>query len=155
MLTDDTGTCKTLVTTCHSFSGLAVVSSFVHAFSVSPLSSATASMAQEKRQSEFHPSWQGGRVTESMSVLTDPTYGILSSELTNCPRGERLFPKSWSGSTPLGGFAREVGAWLGHVDPKHEAGNLIQRITKGTHRATEAWTDGRHAEDDTYVELDC
>ena len=27
--------------------------------------------------------------------------------------GERLYPKSWSGSTPSGGFAREVAAWLG------------------------------------------
>ena len=31
---------------------------------------------------------------------------------------------------------------------------LIQRITNGTLRATEAWTDGRHAEDDKRVELD-
>ena len=30
-----------------------------------------------------------------------------------------------------------------------------QRITKGTLRASEAWTDGRHAEDDKLVELDC
>ena len=43
---------------------------------------------------------------------------------------------------------------LGHVDPKHEAGKLIQRITKGTLRAPEAWTDGRCAEDDKHVELD-
>ena len=146
-----------------------------------------------------------------MSVLTDPaTYGILNSELTNCPRtaavlgefaaqwqqmmgalqrveqeavssqspanaienigrtridatagrlrlkdGERLYPKSWSGSTPIGGFVRAVAAWLGYVDPKHEAGKLVQRITKGTLRATETWTDGRHAEDDKHVELDC
>ena len=55
--------------------------------------------------------------------------------------GERLYPKSWSGTTPLGGFAREVAAWLGYIDPTHEAGKLIQRITKGTLRATEAWTD--------------
>ena len=145
-----------------------------------------------------------------MSVLTDPaTYGILNSELTNCPRTaavlgelaaqwqqmmgtlqrveqeavssqslasaiesigrtrteatagrlrlkdvERLYPKSWSGSTPRGGFAREVAAWLGYIDPTHEALKLIQRITKGTFRAT-AWTDGRHAEDDKHVELDC
>ena len=68
--------------------------------------------------------------------------------------GERLYPKSWSGGTSLGGFAREVAAWLGYVDPKHEAGNLIQRITKGTLGATEPWTGARHAEDDTYVELD-
>ena len=31
---------------------------------------------------------------------------------------------------------------------------MVQRITKGTLRATEAWTDGRYAEDDKYVELD-
>ena len=52
------------------------------------------------------------------------------------------------------GLARKFAAWLGYVDPKHEAGKLIQRITKGTFRATEAWTDGRYAEDDKYVELD-
>ena len=131
-------------------------------------------------------------VTESMSVLADPaTYGLLNSELTNCPRtaavlgellaqwqqmmgtlqrveqeavssqslanaiesigrtrteatagrlrlkdGERLYPKSWSGSTTIGGFAREVAAWLGYIDPTHEAGKLIQRITKGTLRAS-------------------
>ena len=68
--------------------------------------------------------------------------------------GERLHPKSWSGSTPIGGFARDVAAWLGYIDPIHEAGQLIQRITKGTLRETEAWTDGRHAEDDKHVELD-
>ena len=45
--------------------------------------------------------------------------------------GEGLYPKSWSGSTPVGGFAREVAALLGYVDPKHEAGQLIQWITKG------------------------
>ena len=67
--------------------------------------------------------------------------------------GERLYPKNWSGNTPLGGLAREVAAWLGYVHPKHKAGKLIQRITKGTLRATEAWTDGRYAEDDKYVEL--
>ena len=64
--------------------------------------------------------------------------------------GERLYPKSWSCSTPLRGFAREVAAWLGYVDPKHEERKLIQR----TIRATETWTDGRYAEDDKYVELD-
>ena len=42
----------------------------------------------------------------------------------------------------------------GYVDPKHEAEKWIQRITKGTLRATEAWTDGRHAEDDKHGELD-
>ena len=36
--------------------------------------------------------------------------------------GEGLYPKSWSGSTPFVGLAREVAAWLGYVDPKHEAG---------------------------------
>ena len=62
--------------------------------------------------------------------------------------GERLYPKSWLGSTPIGGFAREVAAWLEKIDPTHEAGKLIQRITKGTLRATD------HAEDDKHVELD-
>ena len=52
------------------------------------------------------------------------------------------------------GLAREVAAWLVYVDLKHEAGKLIQRITKETLGAIEAWTDGRHAEDDKYVELD-
>ena len=51
--------------------------------------------------------------------------------------------------------ACENAAWLGYVDPKHEAGNFIQQITNVTLRATEVWTDGRHAVDDTYVELDC
>ena len=69
--------------------------------------------------------------------------------------GDRLYPTSWSGSTPTWRFAREVAARLGYVDPKHEAGKLIQRITKGTLRATEAWTDGRYAEDGKHVELDC
>ena len=66
--------------------------------------------------------------------------------------GERPHPKSGSGSTPVGGFAREVARL--ECDPKHEAGNLIQRITKGTLRATEALSNGRHAEDDKHVELD-
>ena len=63
-------------------------------------------------------------------------------------------PEELVGNTPLGGLAREVAAWLEYVDPKHEAAKLIHRITKGTVRATEAWTDGRYAEDDKYVELD-
>ena len=81
---------------------------------------------------------------------TDVTAGRVRLE-----DGERLYPKSWSGSTPIGGFAREVAAWLGYFDPEHEAGKLIQRSTKGTLRATEAWTDGRHADNDKCVELDC
>ena len=68
--------------------------------------------------------------------------------------GERLYPKSWSGNTPLGGLPREIAAWLGYVDPKHEAEKFIQRITKGTLRATGAWTDGRYAEDDKHAEPD-
>ena len=58
------------------------------------------------------------------------------------------------GRTALGGFAREVAAWLGYADPKHDAEVLLQRFTKGTLRATEAWTDGRHAEEDKLVEVD-
>ena len=38
--------------------------------------------------------------------------------------------------------------------PSTRLGKLIQRITKRTFRVTEAWTDGRHAVDDKYVELD-
>ena len=56
----------------------------------------------------------------------------------DCRTGSDSHPKSWLGSTPLGGFARGVAARLGCVDPKHEAGNLMQQITKGTLRATEA-----------------
>ena len=52
--------------------------------------------------------------------------------------GERLHPTS-----------------LGNVDPRHEAGKCIQQITKVTLRVTEAWTHGRHASNDKYVELDC
>ena len=47
--------------------------------------------------------------------------------------GERLYLKSWSGSTSLVGFVREIAAWLGYVDPKHEAGKIIQQKTKGMH----------------------
>ena len=32
---------------------------------------------------------------------------------------------------------------------------MMQQITNGTLRATEAWTDGGHAADDMYAELDC
>ena len=63
--------------------------------------------------------------------------------------GERVYSKSWLGNTLLEWLAREVAAWLGCVDPKHEAEKLIQTL-----RATEAWTDGRCAEGDKYVELD-
>ena len=35
-----------------------------------------------------------------------------------------------------------------------QTAELIQRVTKGTLRATEAWTDGRHAEHDKHLELD-
>ena len=54
----------------------------------------------------------------------------------------------------LGGFAREIAARLVYVDLKLEAGKLTQRITKGTLRATEAWTHGLHADHDKNVELD-
>ena len=30
---------------------------------------------------------------------------------------------------------------------------MTQQVTRGTLRATEAWTDGRHAADDKHVEL--
>ena len=46
------------------------------------------SLAQEQNNCQsFIRHGSGARVTESMSVLTDPaTYGLLNSELTNCPR---------------------------------------------------------------------
>ena len=75
----------------------------------------------------------------------------------NRPRlknGERLHRSAGRAAHHSEGFAREVAAWLEYVDPKHAAGKWLQRITKGTLRATEAWTDGRHAEDDKHVELD-
>ena len=68
--------------------------------------------------------------------------------------GEGLYPKSWSSNMPLGGLAREVAARLEYVYSMHEAGKLIRRITKGTLRATEAWTGGRYAADGKYIELD-
>ena len=105
-----------------------------------------------------HPaSRAGGRVITEPNAIenigrtrTDATVSRLRLK-----DGERLYPKNWSGGTPIGGFAREVGAWLGYVDPKHDPGKMIQRITKGTLRATEAWTDGHWAEDDRHVELNC
>ena len=54
----------------------------------------------------------------------------------------------------LEGLRARSRAWLGYVVPKHKAGKLIQRITKGTLRATEAWTNRRHTGDDQFVELD-
>ena len=67
--------------------------------------------------------------------------------------GARLHSQSWSGNAPIGGLAREVAAWLGCVDPKHEGGKLIQRITKGDAQSDRG-VDGRYAENDKYVELD-
>ena len=83
------------------------------------------------------------------------TRSVVTGSRLRLKDGERLHPRSWSGNAPLGGLVREVAAWLGNDDPKHEAGKLVQRITKVTLRATEALTDGRYAEDDKYVELDC
>ena len=90
--------------------------------------------------------------TVSPQNLANPRIDAAGNRL-RLKDGERLYPKSWWGSTPLAGFAREIAAWLGFVDPKHEAGKLVQWITKGTLRATEALTDGRHAAGDQYVEL--
>ena len=46
--------------------------------------------------------------------------------------GRGFYPKSWSGTTPLGGFAREVATWLGFVGPIYEGEKWIQQITKET-----------------------
>ena len=91
-------------------------------------------------------------MTNAFENLSKARSDVTGSRL-RLTDGERLHPKSWSGNTPHGGLARDVAARSGYVDPKHEPGELIQRITKGTPRATEAWTDGRNAED-KYVELD-
>ena len=42
--------------------------------------------------------------------------------------GERPYSESWSGSTSLAGFAREIAARLRNVDPKHEAGSGRRRL---------------------------
>ena len=66
-------------------------------------------------------------MTESMSVLTDPaTYGVLNSELTTCPRTAVLGELAAQWQQMTGTLQR---AWLGYVDPKHEFGELTQRIT--------------------------
>ena len=60
--------------------------------------------------------------------------------------GSRLRLKDGEGS-----HVRSLHGWGTSI---RSTGKLVQRITKGTLSATEAWTDGRHAEDDKYVELD-
>ena len=91
-----------------------------------------------------------GRVGDSMTaddgVLQRVEQETVSSRAT--PSEELV------GQHVLLQFTREIAAWLGYVDPKHEAGKWIQPITKGTLRATEAWTEGRSAVDDKHVELD-
>ena len=44
-------------------------------------------------------------------------------------------------------------AWLGYIDPKHQAGDLSHRVTKGTATVTEVWTDNGHSEDETFAEI--
>ena len=71
-------------------------------------------------------------IENSSQTRSDATGGRL--------RLGRSYPKSWSGNTPLGGFSHARSPHgLGHVDLKHEAEKLTQRITKGTLGATEAW----------------
>ena len=77
----------------------------------------------------------------------------LSRKPTAIEGWRTTLPEELVRQHPLG-LAREVAAWLGYVDPKYEAGKLIQRITKGTIRATEAFNDGRYPEDDKHVEQD-
>ena len=162
------------------------------AFSDLRLTVRPRSLAQAMKCQSLIRHGSGACVTESLSVLTDPaTYGLLNSELTNCPRtaavlgelaakwqqmmglqrveqeiasqnlacaienlsktrsdvtgsrlrlkdGERLYPKSWSGNTPLG-LAREVAAWLGYVDPKHQLRHGLMAVTLKTTN-TSNWT---------------
>ena len=99
------------------------------------------------------------RVTVSSQILANAIDNMSKTRIDamgsrlRLKDGERLYPKSWLRSTPLGGVACKVAAWMEYVDPKHEAGKLIQPITKGALTATEVWTDGRYAEDDKYIEL--
>ena len=97
---------------------------------------------RQRVEQEAVPSQSLANAIESIRrTRTEATAGRLRLK-----DGERLHPQSWPGSTPIGGFAREVAAWLGCIDQTREAGKLSQRITKGTLQATEAWTDGRHAD---------
>ena len=67
-----------------------------------------------------------GRVGESLAKAVENMIRTRTDSAGSRLRlndGERLCPKNWSGSTPLGGFAREVAAWLGFVDPQHETKN--------------------------------
>ena len=75
----------------------------------------------------------GASVTESTSLLLDPTtHGIVNSELTNWPRTAAVM-RVLSGQLKLMMVAlqraqRETVSSLNlDVDPKHEAGKLIQR----------------------------
>ena len=67
----------------------------------------------------------GDRPSQNMANAIENLSKTRSDVTGSRPRlkdGEGLYPKSWSGSTPFVGLAREVAAWLGYVDPKHEAG---------------------------------
>ena len=84
--------------------------------------------------------------------VNESSRGLSSQNLANARRTESDSTRRVGRAARHSeGFAREVAAWLGYVEPKHEAGKLIHQITKGTLRATETWTDCRHAEDDKYV----
>ena len=61
--------------------------------------------------------------------------------------GERHYPKSWSARV---GSLRD---WEMSIQSTRLV-KMLQKITEGTIRATEAWTDGRHAVDDKCVELE-
>ena len=43
----------------------------------------------------------------------------------------------------------------GYIDPEHQSGDMLQKITGVTARVTEVWTDSRRSERETFVELDC
>ena len=64
---------------------------------------------------------------------------------------EELYPKSWLGSKPYAGFAREIAAWLWYIDPTRLGSDSANHDTLSV---TELWTDKRHDEDETYFELD-
>ena len=62
---------------------------------------------------ELAAQWQ--QMTGTLQQVEQETASSqnLAKRCDRKPTGERLYPKGWSGNTPLGGLAREVAAWLG------------------------------------------
>ena len=91
------GHCARLLRLPDFLSVQSVVPSCGSALSDSRLTCVTTLMAQEQNCCQsFIRHGSGACVTESMSVLTDPaTYGLLHSELTNCPHAQKQYWENW------------------------------------------------------------